>query len=75
MKKTQNIPVSPAGTTISHCNFTNEAVQVNEYTRDAVVALAKAAEANANALAVMAEVLSGNGNTNGPAVHIGDFAK
>jgi hypothetical protein len=50
---------------IENCNITNtnaptnEYTRANEYTRDAVVALAKVLEANANALAETARALKG----------------
>lgn len=57
--------------TISHCNVTNTNAPANEHTRDAVVALAKAAEANANAIEGIARALRGGDATMGNAFKIG----
>lgn len=46
-------------TSISHCTITNTNAPTNEYTCDAIVALAKALEANANAIAEAARALKG----------------
>jgi hypothetical protein len=48
-----------AGNEISNCVFTNTTAPANEHTRDAVVALAKALEANAVALGEVARALKG----------------
>ena len=48
-----------AGSTIQNCTFTNTTAPANEHTRDAVVALAKALEANAVALGEAARALKG----------------
>lgn len=44
---------------IENCTITNTNAPTNEYTRDAVIALAEALEANANALAETARALKG----------------
>ena len=45
--------------TINNCSITNTNAPTNEHTRDAIVALANALEANANALAETARALKG----------------
>lgn len=60
----------PAGTAVQNCNFQNVAPSLNEYTRDSAVALAKAAEANANAISAIAKCLEG-AVFEGPMIHIG----
>jgi hypothetical protein len=60
----------PAGATIQKCNFQNIAPALNENTRDAAVALAKAAEANANAIHEIAKCLEG-AVFEGPMIQIG----
>ena len=59
----------PAGTVITNSSFQNVATAANEHTRDAAVALAKAAEANANATAKIAECLVG-ATFDGPMINI-----
>ena len=53
-----------------NCNFQNVAPPFNEFTRDAAVALAKAAEANANAISEIAKCLEG-AVFEGPMIQIG----
>ena len=48
-----------AGSSISNCVFTNTTAPANKHTRDAVVALAKALQANAVALGDAARALKG----------------
>lgn len=66
--KPKAAPAPAAGTEISHCNFTIEN-SANENTRDAVVALAAAAQANAKAIEAAALALQGPAN-NTCAIHI-----
>lgn len=56
-------------TVIQNCTFTNSVPAVNKHTRAAVEALAKAAEANAEAIKAIADALRG-GNA-----HVGTFIK
>ena len=56
---------------VEHCNVTNTTAPTNEYTRDAVVALAEALEANANALAEAARALKGGNAQMDAAFRIG----
>ena len=56
---------------IENCNVTNTNAQTNEHTRDAVVALAEALEANANALAEAARALKGGNVTMDSAIRVG----
>ena len=56
---------------IEHCNVTNTNAPTNEHTRDAVVALAVALEANANALAEAARALKGGNVTMDSAIRVG----
>lgn len=58
-------------TSIANCNFTVEAVQVNEFTYKAIEALAKASETHAEALIAMANALRGGNATMGHAIYIG----
>lgn len=44
---------------VTNCSITNTNAPTNAFTRDAVIALAKALEANANALAETARALKG----------------
>lgn len=60
----------PAGTTVQNCTFQNVVPPLNEHARDSVVALAKAAEANANAISTIAKCLEG-AVFEGPMIHIG----
>lgn len=57
---------------IENCNVTNTTAPANEHTRDAVVALAEAIEANANALAEVARALKGGNVTMGSAIRVGN---
>lgn len=62
---------APATYQITGCNVTNTNAPTNEHTRDAVVALAKAIEANANALAEAARALKGGNVTMENAFKVG----
>jgi hypothetical protein len=63
---------APQGPVITNCSFVNEAPKANEHTRAAVVALAEAAQANANAIAKIAEALKGQSVTHyGPMLSVG----
>lgn len=57
-KKQTTAPVAPptSHTTIQNCNF-DVHCDVNEHTRDAVIALAAASQANAEAIAQIAKAL------------------
>jgi methanogenic corrinoid protein MtbC1 len=56
---------------ISNCQVTNTTAAANEHTRAAVESLAKAAEANANAIAEIAKALRGGNATIGNAFQFG----
>lgn len=56
---------------VTKCNVTNTNAPTNEYTRDAVIAIAKALEANANALAETARALKGGDVSMGSAIRVG----
>ncbi|MDP2026414.1 hypothetical protein [Sulfuriferula sp.] len=56
---------------IEHCNVSNTSAPTNEFTRDAVISLAKALEANANALAEAARALKGGDVSMGSAIRVG----
>jgi len=59
-KKPAAALTKPVGTTVKNCNFQNTAAPANEHTRDAVMALARASEAHANALTAIAKALQGS---------------
>lgn len=59
-KKSSSAAVTPtAGTTIAHCNF-NVQASVDANTCEAISALARAAQANAEAIEKAAMALAGN---------------
>lgn len=58
------------GNSFSDVNITNSAPEANEHTRSAVEALSKAAEANANAIAAIANALKGGNATIERAINI-----
>lgn len=60
----------PPVTNIHNCNFTADS-RINEFTRDAVVALANAAEANARAIEAAASALQTPALC-APMIHIGN---
>jgi len=72
-KKVKPEQPSPAVPTysVSHCSFVAEAAPANEHTRDAAVALARAAEANANAIGRIADALKGGNATMETGLRIG----
>ena len=58
--------------TIQDCHIVNTNAPTNECTRDAVIALAKALEANANAISETARALKGGNVSMGSAIHVGN---
>ena len=58
-KKVMAIKVQKPTYHIENCNVKNTTAPTNGHTRDSVVALAKALEANANAIAEVARALKG----------------
>ncbi len=63
-------PATYENVTISNCSVTNISA-ANEYTRDAVVALARAIEANAVAVQEAARALRGSPASLGAGIHVG----
>ena len=59
MTKKKVTPIKEPTYKIENCNVTCTNAPTNEHTRDAVIALAKALEQNANALAETARALKG----------------
>lgn len=57
--------------TVTNCNFTAQTAPANEHTRDAVIAIAKAAEANAVAIGKLADALKGGNATMETGLRIG----
>ena len=70
MATKKTAPQAPV-THIENCTFTNTTAPTNEHTRDAVVALAEALEANANALAEAARALKGGDARMDAAIRVG----
>lgn len=59
-------------TIVSNCSVVAASFSMNDHHRDAITALAKAAEANANAIKAIADSLKDlGGKINGPAFAIG----
>lgn len=57
---------------IEHCNITNTNAPTNEHTASAVIALAQALQANANALANVASALKGGNVTMENGIRVGN---
>ncbi len=65
-------PQPQPGTVVQNCSFQAIAAPANEHTSASIVALAKAAEANANAIGKVAELFKASGATLGTGVYIGN---
>jgi hypothetical protein len=61
------------GMQITNCTFNNTTTPANEHTRDAIVALAKALEANAVAIGEAARALKGGDARMDSGIRVGDF--
>ena len=71
-KKKEKIPEQQPVYRVENCVITNTTAPTNEHTRDAVVALAEAVKANANALAEIARALKGGDARMDAAIRIGE---